>query len=177
MRDEHRFERPLFVLRNGKVVEDNVKEFLAWRKRVDPEAYRAAMRQLAEVVAEAAVRQLLAENAEQKPSHSLAVEEPSSGDGPERGHGDTRPAKIVPLTDIDAIRASGVLYPSTVDGWRWLYRQRVARGMTQVFLRVGRRIMIDLTAYEAALRKDNHVPRAAPRTLGQIGDTVTGTYP
>jgi hypothetical protein len=28
--------------------------------------------------------------------------------------------------------------------------------MTHVFLRVGRRIMIDLPAYEAALRKANH---------------------
>jgi hypothetical protein len=87
MSDEQGFRRPLFVLRNGKVVEDNVKEFLEWRKRTDPEAYRTAMRQLTE---------------------------------------------------------------------RWLYRQRVARGMEHVFLRAGRRIMIDLPAYKAALRSGSH---------------------
>jgi hypothetical protein len=56
MPDQQRFDRPLFVLRNGKFVEDNVKEFLEWRKRADPEAYRAAMRQLVEVIAEVTVR-------------------------------------------------------------------------------------------------------------------------
>lgn len=49
MPDERRFDRPLSVLRNGKIVEDNVKEFLDWRKRTDPEACGAAMRPLAEV--------------------------------------------------------------------------------------------------------------------------------
>jgi hypothetical protein len=156
MPDEQRFDRPLFVLRNGKVVEDNVKEFFEWRKRTDPEAYGAAMRQLVEVIAEATVRQLLAENAEQKHDHSPMLAEPDSGDSPEREDGAQRQPKIVPLTDIDTIRASGVVYPATLNGWRWLYRQRVARGMSHVFLRVGRRIMIDLPAYEAALRKANH---------------------
>lgn len=60
MSDEERFNLPLFVLRNGKVAEDNVREFLEWRKRTDPEAYRAAVHKLAEVIVEAAVRQLLA---------------------------------------------------------------------------------------------------------------------
>ncbi len=122
MPDEQHFDRPLFVLRNGKIVEDNVKEFLDWRKRTDPEAYRAAMRQLAEVIAEAAVREVLAENTEPKRGRSRSFAESDSRESSER-QGANRQPTIVPLTDIDAIRASGVLYPSTVDGWRWLYRQ------------------------------------------------------
>ena len=99
MPDEQRFDRPLVVVRTGKVVEDNVKEFLEWRKRTDPDAYSAAMRQLVEVIAEATVRQLLAEKAEKKHDHS-----PLFGDSPEREDGAKRQPKIVPLTDIDEIR-------------------------------------------------------------------------
>lgn len=62
---------------------------------------------------------------------------------------------IVPITDIGAIRAAGVHYPATVDGWRWLYRFRAERGMAHVFPRVGRRVMVDIPAYLAALRAQN----------------------
>jgi hypothetical protein len=158
MPDEQRFDRPLFVLRDGKVAEDNVKEFFEWRKRTDPEAYKAAMGQLAEIFAEAALRQVLAEDAKREGhrSHSLVELEPE-GNSAFQALSNSKP-RIVPLTDIEAIRAAGVLYPATVDGWRWLYRQRAARGMTHVFLRVGRRIMIDLPAYEAVLRRPSVAP-------------------
>lgn len=64
---------------------------------------------------------------------------------------------IVPITDIEAIRNAGVLYPETVDGWRWLHRHRVARGMAHVFPRIGRRVMVDIPAYVAALRAQREV--------------------
>jgi len=51
-----------------------------------------------------------------------------------------------------------VHYPKTIDGWRWLYRQRAERGLTHVFPRLGRRIMIDIPAYLAALRSQ-HKPQ------------------
>lgn len=60
---------------------------------------------------------------------------------------------IVPITDLDAIRAAGVHYPETVDGWRWLYRQRAERRLEHVFPRLGRRVMVDIPAYVEALRQ------------------------
>lgn len=38
---------------------------------------------------------------------------------------------IVPLTDIDRLRAAGIEYPSTVDAWRWLYRCRTLVAWTR----------------------------------------------
>jgi hypothetical protein len=58
----------------------------------------------------------------------------------------------IPITDLAALRANGVTYPSTVDGWRWAFRQREARGLEHVFVRQGRRILVDVPAYIAALR-------------------------
>jgi hypothetical protein len=59
---------------------------------------------------------------------------------------------LVPLTDIDALRAAGVAYPSTVYSWRWLYRHREERGLACAFRRVGRRVLVDVPAYLAAVR-------------------------
>ncbi len=61
---------------------------------------------------------------------------------------------VVPLADIEKYaRAAGIVYPKTVQGWRWLYRFRQERGMEKCFLRVGRRIMVVLPAYREALRQ------------------------
>lgn len=54
---------------------------------------------------------------------------------------------IVPLTDIDRLRAAGIEYPGTLDAWRWLYRCRRERGMQDAFLRQGRRVLVDVPRY------------------------------
>jgi hypothetical protein len=59
---------------------------------------------------------------------------------------------LVPLTKLDTLRQAGAVYPETIDGWRWLYRTRKDRGMEAAFRRVGRRILVDVPAYLAAVR-------------------------
>jgi len=59
---------------------------------------------------------------------------------------------LVPLTDIESLRAAGVAYPSTVHSWRWLYRHREERGLAGAFRRVGRRVLVDVPAFLAAVR-------------------------
>ena len=59
---------------------------------------------------------------------------------------------LVPLTDIESLRAAGVAYPSTVHSWRWLYRHREERGLAGAFRRVGRRVLVDVPGYLAAVR-------------------------
>ena len=60
--DGSRFDRPLLVFDGkGNVVEDNMREFLAWRKRTDPVAYKSAMDGLVSVFAEIVARELMPE--------------------------------------------------------------------------------------------------------------------
>jgi hypothetical protein len=66
------------VLRECEIVEDNVKAFLEWRKRTAPDAYNAAIHELAKVLAEIPVRELLAENAEQESRRSSSLTDTSS---------------------------------------------------------------------------------------------------
>lgn len=65
---------------------------------------------------------------------------------------------LVALTDLDGLAAAGIRYPSTVDGWRWLYRCRHERGLDRAFRRLGRRIVVDVAAYLAALRDRPSAP-------------------
>jgi|GEM_PF-2080384 len=60
---------------------------------------------------------------------------------------------LVPLTDLATIREAGICYPSTVHGWRWLYRCRAERGLESAFRRQGRRVVLDVPAYLAAVRE------------------------
>jgi hypothetical protein len=55
--------------------------------------------------------------------------------------------QIVPLTDVERLRAAGIEYPRTVESWRWLYRHRHDRGMAGAFLRQGRRVLVDVPRY------------------------------
>jgi hypothetical protein len=67
---------------------------------------------------------------------------------------------LVPITDIEAFRASGIAYPQTVDGWRWLYRCREERGLESAFIQVGRRILVDVPRYVELVRKRDLTKRA-----------------
>ncbi len=50
---------------------------------------------------------------------------------------------LIPISDGHALREAGVLYPSTTESWRWLFRRRAERGVGEAFVRVGRRILVD----------------------------------
>ena len=65
----------------------------------------------------------------------------------------TTTAHLVPLTRLDLIRAAGAHYPETVDGWRWAYRQRHERGIAGAFVRQGRRVLVDVSAYLELVRR------------------------
>jgi hypothetical protein len=59
---------------------------------------------------------------------------------------------FIALTDLANLRAAGIVYPSTVHGWRWLFRHRHERGLEDAFRRVGRRIVVDAQRYQELLR-------------------------
>jgi hypothetical protein len=61
-------------------------------------------------------------------------------------------AILVPITDINALKAAGIHYPATVEGWRWAYRMRTDRGLDHAFIRHGRRVLVDIPAYLKAVR-------------------------
>lgn len=58
---------------------------------------------------------------------------------------------FIALTDLANLRAAGIVYPSTVHGWRWLFRHRHERGLEDAFRRIGRRIVVDAQRYQELL--------------------------
>jgi hypothetical protein len=58
----------------------------------------------------------------------------------------------IPITDLETLRERGITYPSSVDGWRWLFRRREERGLKDAFVRVGRRVCLLPDRYVTALR-------------------------
>ena len=62
------------------------------------------------------------------------------------------PAILIPMTDAESLRAAGIVYPRTIDAWRWLYRCRSERGLDRAFVKVGSRVLVDVPAYLEALR-------------------------
>ena len=54
---------------------------------------------------------------------------------------------LIPITDTEALRSAGVGYPISEHAWRWLYRNREERGLDTAFVRVGRRILVDVPRY------------------------------
>jgi hypothetical protein len=59
----------------------------------------------------------------------------------------------IPITDLEALKALGISYPSTVDGWRWAWRHRAERGLERAFVRQGRRVLVVPDLYIAAVRE------------------------
>jgi hypothetical protein len=59
----------------------------------------------------------------------------------------TIPSVLIPLSSIAELHAAGISYPKTVDAWRWLYRCRVERGLDRAFVRIGRRILVDVPKF------------------------------
>jgi hypothetical protein len=60
---------------------------------------------------------------------------------------------FVLITDLAGMREAGITYPSTVAGFRWLFRQRHQRGLDDAFRRVGRRILLDTARNIELVRK------------------------
>jgi hypothetical protein len=54
---------------------------------------------------------------------------------------------LIPLSSISELHAAGISYPKTVDAWRWLYRCRAERGLERAFVRIGRRILVDVPKF------------------------------
>jgi len=64
-----------------------------------------------------------------------------------------QPIELIPITaPAEEFRAQGVVHPDSIGGWRWLFRNRAHNGLDRAFVRVGRRILVDVPAYLAALR-------------------------
>jgi hypothetical protein len=72
--------------------------------------------------------------------------------GPESGQMPLTTPTFVALTDLANLRSAGIAYPSTIHGWRWLYRHRHERGLDDAFRRVGRRIVVDPERYRELVR-------------------------
>ena len=60
---------------------------------------------------------------------------------------------LIPLTDLDGLRAAGFAYPATVDSWRWLYRHRHDRGLCDAFRCIGRRVVVDAPRFLELVRQ------------------------
>jgi hypothetical protein len=73
-------------------------------------------------------------------------------EGPQSGEAPLTTPTFVALTDLANLRAAGIAYPSTIHGWRWLYRHRHERGLDDAFRRVGRRIVVDPERYRELVR-------------------------
>jgi hypothetical protein len=76
---------------------------------------------------------------------------------------------LVPLTDLAAFRECGIVYPSTVNQWRWVYRCRHERGLTAAFCHAGRRVLVDVPAFIELSRKPPPA-LAAAKSLPHAGD-------
>jgi hypothetical protein len=61
-------------------------------------------------------------------------------------------SELIPMSDLAALKAAGVLYPQTEHGWRWLFRRRHERGFAESFHRVGRHILVNVPRYLEAVR-------------------------
>ena len=64
---------------------------------------------------------------------------------------------LIAMTDIEALRAAGINYPHTEHSWRWLYRHRHERGVTDGFRRIGRRVLVDVPAFLNAIRSQEAI--------------------
>ena len=82
---------------------------------------------------------------------SVTVQHLSAG-GRESKEGHMTTPTFVALTDLTNLRAAGIAYPSTVHGWRWLFRNRHERGLDDAFRRIGRRIVVDPERYRELVR-------------------------
>jgi hypothetical protein len=62
---------------------------------------------------------------------------------------------LIPITDVEALKAAGIHHPGSENAWRWCFRHRHARGLDYAFKRNGRRILVDVDAFKAAIRDGN----------------------
>lgn len=65
---------------------------------------------------------------------------------------------LIPIIDRERLIAAGIVYPDTIDSWRWLYRKRHERGLDDAFCRVGRRILVDVPVFLELVRSGSTAP-------------------
>ena len=68
------------------------------------------------------------------------------------------------------------VYPSTVNGFRWLFRKRYERGLDDAFRRVGRRILLDTVRYLELIRMAKELPDSPAASLA-TGRSLASTPP
>jgi hypothetical protein len=63
------------------------------------------------------------------------------------------PKVLIPLNDCRLFKNAGFEYPSTESQARWLFRQRHSNGLAGAFVRIGRRVFIDLEQFNVLVSK------------------------
>lgn len=62
-------------------------------------------------------------------------------------------AKLIPLNDSAAFKKAGIEYPSTEAQVRWLFRQRRSNGLAGAFVRIGRRVFLDVDRFNVLVSR------------------------
>lgn len=86
----------------------------------------------------------------------------AAGAPPER----TNQNVLIPITEPDRLTAVGIGYPSTYRQWQWVFRHRTERGLERAFVRTGRRILVDVTAYLEAMRAQHNTLWSSSSDVG-----------
>jgi hypothetical protein len=61
--------------------------------------------------------------------------------------------QLIPLTKPDEMRAAGLPFEST-DSARWCHRHAQERGLTDAFVRIGRRVYVDPQRFHDLVRNN-----------------------
>jgi hypothetical protein len=71
-------------------------------------------------------------------------------------------ARYIPITDLPSLRTAGILYPDTMDAWRYQARLAKVPGsrFEKAFINVGRRVLVDVAEFLAAIGDQPKPPRA-----------------
>ena len=59
--------------------------------------------------------------------------------------------QLIPLTRPDKLQAAGLPFETT-DAARWAHRQAAETGLTDAFVRIGRRVYVDPDRFHALVR-------------------------
>jgi hypothetical protein len=69
--------------------------------------------------------------------------------------------ELVPITDTPALRAAGIYWPTTAPSWRWQYLRRHDYGTAEAFVRVGRRLLVNVPAFKRIIAERAGQERSA----------------
>lgn len=74
---------------------------------------------------------------------------------------------LILLTDTETLKSARIHQPATENGSSWCFRHRHVGGLDSVFMRNGRRTVVDVNAFKAAHRSGlgGHLVDHGPRIL------------